>query len=94
MPKPVPYSQIRREVMAKRKLKPWEISISSPDDGEDEDQQQQPGSIADEPMAQAMKREQLMKGLAPMGEVANPETEAAKKKKSRGLIHLMLGMMR
>lgn len=104
MPKPVGYEQIRREVLAKRKLKPWEVVIAR---GHEEDEDESTPAAespemtgramreATDPMRLAEKKAKVNAALAPMGEMANPETMMARKgkKRGRGLIQLLMGMM-
>lgn len=101
MPKPVPYEQIRREVMTKRKLKPWEIMVARGHEEDEEPEAESPVSIgramskATDPMALARKRQKLHETLAPIGAAANPETEAKNKKRKphTGLMNLLMNMM-
>ena len=98
MAESIPYEQILQEILAKRQLKPWEVPMSSqaPAMSAEAMPPDQMGSVADDPMAQASQRAKLMQALAPMGEVANPETQMAQQGRApnAGLLNLLMALMR
>lgn len=91
MPKPVPYEQILREVMASRQGRPFEMPMRA-------DSPAAIGSaMGSDPMQEAMKREILMKALASsFGTMANPETQMAQRGTAPkpGLVQLLMGLIK
>lgn len=95
MAEPITYEQIVQELRAKRELKPWEM-MAPP-------QQMQappgpsgpaPGGPTTDPMSLAQQRAGINQALAPMGDVANPETMAARQgRPNAGLIQMLLNLM-
>jgi len=82
-----------RAALAQQAPKPWEVPISGvqvpqPRPIQAPIQAAPVGSIADDPMALAAKRQQLMEGLAPYGQMANPEKPGT----SPGLLQLIMSL--
>jgi hypothetical protein len=96
MAAPITLEQIIAELSVKRPRQPWDTPMggASPQGmhmmpGGQMMANSEMGSIADQPMAQAGKREELMKALAPIGALANPERGG----QGSGLIRLLMGLM-
>lgn len=96
MAEPVSYKQIVRELAVKKKLKPWEVAMSSEQEIPLTAEQAAPLAMSEavDPMNLAAKLEMRNKMLSPMGEVANPETMMAQKPQHQGLLQLLLGLIR
>lgn len=103
MAAPITLEQILAELAVKKPAQPWDTPMggAAPPGmhmmpGGQMMRDSEMGSIADQPMAQAGKRKELMKTLAPMGLIANPETEMARAGKTvgPGLIQLLMSLMR
>lgn len=97
----VSYEQILREIAAKRQLKPWEIPMASngaqPQAVPREMPVAQPpdtqSAPVTDPLLLAAEKSKINEGLAPYGNLANPETSGGGSK-DNALMRLLMRLIR